>query len=941
MKELVPQSNIHNYAIRNTSAKMPIEQKYLEAFVSSIFSSPELKELYERLQNIMWNEDSPMIFLSYWKDIGIINEEPYRSIVAYAMLKKDEKLFEMISSALFTGTFEVQWDQNFVKKIPHYTDENMAEEGQTEEPPYTDTDLYTDMVEGIPFLVFHNVYCDKYNNYTPSNRYQTSEELKANIEKFNILITVCKPARAEVILLYEPYVFVHMTIPGTNAGTEFVLFNDSTPAVSSAYTHYINNLTNEQILNFYNTVEAHDDLKLNQVSSYPDTITPKTDIKFNDKLFVGDSKGGIRSSVDGKQFEFITSLPTSINSLMSFNSNLYASRDIISNGDFDPRFYISSNGKTFVNPYSSLPNDIETFTLFEFNNTIYAGTTKGLYVSTDLFNFNLNKSIPENHVTCLVVYNNKLYAGTNKGLYVSEDGVRFVQSTTFPTNIYIYDLIVKNNKLYVGTSGNYLYMSLNGVDFIQNTTTSSTIYSFIIYNNNLYAGANNGVYVLYNSATNEHFTRLTFTVGRVTRNKMVVYNNALYVYSFDSGAHLYKSTNGTTFSLTHSSNQVYGMGVYNNELYISENSSGNLGIYTTTNGQSFVQKRISTRSRLNDNGVWATAFLVYNNSLYVAMESSNHRKYRSSFYYFDDTNNRFREKSPIPALLASLGNITSMIEYHNELFIGVADSSPTDMMENYRGIYKTSDCLNFTKLSGNPGNNAKFYIINDRLFVYNLYDGLKYSDDGETFSSSSVSNLGNVNYLLSMCEFNNKIYAIFNNLGVYVSSDNGGTFTLSLMFDRFNVPNEVFAINNTLFFIKNIRSSSNKMSIYQSYDGETVFQQKPILPYQIQSIFQYNNIIFFGMLDNGLFICENYEKPQDQYVIMNKSISDVSMSGRYLKIEIMTTKEPFVWSNLKLLSGDVSQPVHLPDITIKPVNVITEQKTSSKYFITVELFFQN
>ena len=178
MNELVPQSNIHNYAVRNTSSKMPIEQKYIEAFISAIFSSPELKEVYKRLQSIMWNEDSSMVFLSLWDNLGIINEEPYRSIVAYAMLKKDEKLFEMISSALFTGTFEVQWDQNFVKKIVHYTDENMAEEGQEEELPHTDIDLYTDMVEGIPFLVFHNLYCDN----IPNDPNITASEIKVAIE---------------------------------------------------------------------------------------------------------------------------------------------------------------------------------------------------------------------------------------------------------------------------------------------------------------------------------------------------------------------------------------------------------------------------------------------------------------------------------------------------------------------------------------------------------------------------------------------------------------------------------------------------------------------------------------------------------------------------------------------------------------------------------------
>ncbi len=943
MKELVPQSNIHDYAIRNTSSKMPIEQKYLEAFVSSIFSSPELKELYERLQNIMWNEDSPMIFLSYWKDIGIINEEPYRSIVAYAMLKKDEKLFEMISSALFTGTFELQWDQNFVKKIPHYSDENMAEEGQTEEPPYTDADLYTDMVEGIPFLVFHNIYCDKYNNYTPSSRYQTSEELKANIEKFNMLITICKPARAEVIVLYEPYVFVHMTIPENNAGTEFVLFNDSTPPISSAaYISYINNLTNEQILSYYNTVNAHDDLRLNQVSSYPDIITPKTAVKFNDKLFVGDNNGGIRSSADGKQFEFITSLPTSINDFAVFNNQLYVSRLIYNSGDKQPRLYTSVDGKSFTNPYLPLPTDTdkETNILFEYNNIIYAGTNSGLYQCDDLFNFSLNKSIPEDYkIYSFAIFNDIIYVGTSNGIYTSTDGNKFIQKTSFPTDCIVRALIVKDNKLYVGTTGSYVYISSDGNEFIQNTTSGSRINTFVIFNNNLYAGSpSNGIFVLYNNEPNERFIHLDVR-NPILYNCMVVYNNELYVAISSSSGYEYlmKSTDGTNFSISYTSYRIYAIGVYGNQLYLSQHEQGGIrGIYRTTNGRDFTRVSITIGNSSLSQAMYGTSFLDYNNCLYTSMNSISAKNYNSSFFYLDTT---FKEKSPLPALLTG-GNkeIQSMIEYHNKLFIAVKDTTTLGL--NYQGTYRTSDNLNFTSINNARGDYTRFFIINNRLFIYSNNNGLQYSDDGETFFNSNYPTESSSNHILSMCEFNDKIYLAVKGLDICVSSDNGQTFTQTRMFNRTDTPEFIFTSKNILFFIKNITSSSYRMSIYQSYDGETIFEQKPILPYQAKSMFRYNDILFCGMLNNGLFTCENYEKPQEQYVITNKSISNGVMTGRYLKIEIMTTEKPFVWGNLKLLSGDNSQPVHLPDITIKPTTII-EQKTSSKYFITVELFFQN
>ena len=261
-EELVPLVNIQDYAVRNTSAKMPIERKYVIAFLSSLFNSTGVKSVYEFLRQNMWNEDTPLIFLSYWPSIGELNEEPYRSIIAYAMLKKDDKLFEIISAAFFTGRFGIVYDQDFSGELLEYTDQNdpdaYYDPDNVSLMHYTDTDGHTDMVGGIPYLVFYDIYCDDIIEDDPalSSRYQTLRELKLSEEKFQLMMTICKPARAEVLMVYEPWCYI--TGDATTITTAGIAPNSpetpfSSPFGNSTYYNNIMNMSDEELKTYYKT----------------------------------------------------------------------------------------------------------------------------------------------------------------------------------------------------------------------------------------------------------------------------------------------------------------------------------------------------------------------------------------------------------------------------------------------------------------------------------------------------------------------------------------------------------------------------------------------------------------------------------------------------------------------------------------------------------------
>ena len=198
--ELVSRKDLQEYASRNTSPQMPIEQKYVLAFLDALMNSTSVQYVYEILRDEMQNGDAFVIFNSYHVLAKNVNKEPYRSIVAYAMLKKDFRLFELISSSMFTGSVAEYHGEDLYTEVSFTTDEHPTK--------YTDSGIMTDMTEGKIQIGFKNWYCDDPLPDGTGSEYQTIEELEKSLEDFGSIITLTKPARVEVLLFFIPYCFL-------------------------------------------------------------------------------------------------------------------------------------------------------------------------------------------------------------------------------------------------------------------------------------------------------------------------------------------------------------------------------------------------------------------------------------------------------------------------------------------------------------------------------------------------------------------------------------------------------------------------------------------------------------------------------------------------------------------------------------------------------------
>ena len=199
-EKVFDESLINLYAEKNTSPKFPLEKKYVNAFLQSLLNSSAVREKYKILRDEMWNGDSFFFYNSFWRDAKVVNKEPNRSIVAYAMLKKDFRLFELMSASLFTGTVEEYHGRDLYSDLTKYTDERPLR--------YTDSGAYTDMEEGIIQIGFKNVFCDDPLPDGTGSEFQTLEELEAAASDFEVMVTMCKPARVIVLLFYERYCFI-------------------------------------------------------------------------------------------------------------------------------------------------------------------------------------------------------------------------------------------------------------------------------------------------------------------------------------------------------------------------------------------------------------------------------------------------------------------------------------------------------------------------------------------------------------------------------------------------------------------------------------------------------------------------------------------------------------------------------------------------------------
>jgi len=393
-------------------------------------------------------------------------------------------------------------------------------------------------------------------------------------------------------------------------------------------------------------------------------------------------------------------------------------------------FFTSSNsGYNWVFRNND-PPPLGILTFVYYSNILYAGTTHGIYQSTNFGNNWIQNSLSDKQVTSLLVNSNYIYAGTHdSGVYVStNNGLNWIQKNSGLSNKQVKALAFCGSYIFAGTEGGVfvsndngnnwalkswgfcsspmpitslavigtyvfacyydgcgVYRSTNyGDNWYQiNTGLPTSVYVSTIASNgnNLYAGTtyNAGYYStgLYISTNNGSYwsnldnNQISGIISGITFSgqNMYVCTGSEYSYPYNNGGVFCTTNNGTNWS------SIYD-GIYN----LSLTPIVNIGTYLFTGSTymgyggyyqgMFVSSNLgSSWNKINSPTVkrYINALSSYGNNLYMGTEDSG--IFVSTNYGQNWTNVEHYNYLSVVSVLGVSGSKIFAGSYLHELYI--------------------------------------------------------------------------------------------------------------------------------------------------------------------------------------------------------------------------------------------------------------------------------
>ncbi|HEY5124404.1 MAG TPA: T9SS type A sorting domain-containing protein [Ignavibacteria bacterium] len=180
------------------------------------------------------------------------------------------------------------------------------------------------------------------------------------------------------------------------------------------------------------------------------------------------------------------------------------------------------------------------------------------------------------YVTSLAVNGNNIFAGTSSGVYLStNNGTTW--NTTSLIYVYVYSIVINGSNIFAGTQNNSIYLSTNnGSTWNALSGGPSDVRSFLINGSNIFAGTNNsGVYLSTNNGMNW--------------NALAGSPNGVMCFSID-GSNIFAAAGGVCLSTNNGVNWNYlpgspsAFGLAINGTYIFANTNGMTSeVYLSTN----------------------------------------------------------------------------------------------------------------------------------------------------------------------------------------------------------------------------------------------------------------------------------------------------------------------------------------------------------------------
>ena len=398
-------------------------------------------------------------------------------------------------------------------------------------------------------------------------------------------------------------------------------------------------------------------------------------------------------------------------------------------------------------------------------NTLYAGTSDGVFMSTDFgSNWNaINKGLELTSISALVVKGQYLFAGTKSSesgytgiVYRSSDkGMTWID-TKIPTVSSIASMIVRGTDLFVGTSANGVYRSTNnGISWTNIGCLDLNITALAVSGNYLFAGSYTSYGVYRTSDNGQNWAAINSGFSSWQNSALVVDSSQKGTTNLLAGnaQGIYKSTNnGTNWYSINSA--LYSF----TSICIPPQSNGVTNIFAGTNSVGvYLSSNYGTSWTRVCQGLFdLNIFSLINIGPYLFAGTSNGGVYRSS--------NNGTTWTQIDAGFTPRSYVTCMTAYGDYLFAGTINNGM------YRSIINPNNWMGINYGLGNVYISA--LTMNGSNVVAGTSSGYFFlsSNYGDTWVSGASPNVWtSINSLVSD---GTNIYSGCSN-GVYFSSNNG------------------------------------------------------------------------------------------------------------------------------------------------------------------------
>lgn len=252
------------------------------------------------------------------------------------------------------------------------------------------------------------------------------------------------------------------------------------------------------------------------------------------------------------------------------------------------------------------------------NNNVFAGTSSGVYISTNNgTSWNISSLIYV-YVYVIAINGENIFAGTGgNGIYLStNNGTSWNTTNNGLIDLQVYSISFLGNDIYAGANTSIFKSTNNGISWSQLTGSPSGVFCFAIIGNNIFAGGANGVFRSTNNGIN--WTNL---MGHPSSIRSFAVSGT-YLFAADNGLGSYgiylSTNNGANWWLTNSFGSqppISSLSMNGTNLFAGTEN----GVYLTqNNGLSWIQKNQGFGS---DKVI--TSLLIANNYIFAGTIDSS------------------------------------------------------------------------------------------------------------------------------------------------------------------------------------------------------------------------------------------------------------------------------------------------------------------------------